>query len=61
MSDSPLIGKTVEISVMLDVISINVHCNSDYEAQVFFDDITERLDKGDHITIEIGDQSKAKP
>lgn len=61
MSDSQLIGKMVEISVMFDVVSINVHCNSDYEAQIFFDDITERLNKGDHITIDLGDQSKAQP
>lgn len=46
-----IVGKQIEISVLFDVVSINIHCGDDYEAQVFYDDIVARVMAGETITI----------
>ena len=42
----------LSISVMFDVVTLNIVCSSDYAAQVLFDDFSERLAAGQVIGIE---------
>ena len=44
-------GKKTEVGVIFDVVRIEIHCGDDYEAQVLFDDIVERLQAGHGLTI----------
>ncbi len=58
-----LVGRKMAISVLFDVVSVEIICGDDYEAQVLYDDITERLQKGDGISLSVRQPSKqeAKP
>ena len=42
----------LSISVMFDVVRLDIVCSSDYAAQVLFDDFSERLAAGQVIGIE---------
>ena len=57
---SETIGKKVAVSVMFDVVTIEVICGDDYLAQVFFDDITDRLRKGEGVTLLLGQKQKGE-
>jgi hypothetical protein len=54
------IGKKVAVSVLFDTVSINVICGDDYLAQVLYDDLIERLRKGDGITLSLSQRRKAE-
>lgn len=54
---SILVGKKVAISVLFDTVTIEIITGDDYEAQVLYDDITERLQKGEGITLGLGQKS----
>jgi len=41
----------ISLTVMLGVVKIEISCGSDYEAHVLFDDLVERLEAGQEITI----------
>lgn len=43
--------KKIEVDVMFDTVSIRIHCGDDYEAQVLFDDITQRLQSGEGLVV----------
>lgn len=42
-------NKRIEVSVMFDVVSIQIHCDCDYAAQVVFDDVAETIKAGGKI------------
>jgi hypothetical protein len=46
-------GKKLGVSVLFDTVSIEVICGDEYEAQVLFDDLAERLGAGQDITIKV--------
>jgi hypothetical protein len=46
-----LVGKKVVVSVLFDTVSIEVICGDDYLAQVLYDDLVERLQSGQGITL----------
>ncbi len=46
-----LAGKRINISVLFDVLRIEIACGDDYEAQVVFDDIAETLEAGGGFTL----------
>jgi hypothetical protein len=41
----------ISVSVLMGRVSIEIDCASDYEAQVLFDDLSERLSAGQEISI----------
>jgi hypothetical protein len=45
------VGKKVAVSVRFDTVVVEVICGDCYLAQVLFDDITERLQKGEGISL----------
>jgi hypothetical protein len=52
MSVAPVkVGKKLAITVCVDTVSIQVICGDEYEAQVLYDDLTERLQSGEGITL----------
>lgn len=46
-----LSGKHIDVSVLFDVVRIEIHCGDEYEAQVAFDDVADTLKAGGEITI----------
>jgi hypothetical protein len=52
------VGKKVAISVLFDVVSIEVICGDDYLAQVLYDDLVDRLQKGEGFSLGLGQASK---
>jgi hypothetical protein len=48
------VGKKIEVSVQFDTVSVEIVCASGYEAQVFYDDISERLLRGEKICLTLG-------
>lgn len=50
-----LTGKHINVNVLFDVVSIEVHCGDDYEAQVLFDDVAETLKAKGSVTIAVLD------
>ncbi len=56
MDDNDIQGlrnKRMSVSVLFDVVKIEVHCGDDYEAQVLFDDITDRLNSGERLYLDV--------
>jgi hypothetical protein len=41
------------VSVLFDVVSIEIHCKDDYAAQVLYDDIVERMRSGEGMSLGI--------
>lgn len=41
----------VRVSVQFDTVSIQFPCKDEYEAQVLYDDIIERIQDGQELTI----------
>ena len=41
----------LSISVLFDTVKIEIQCGSDYAAQVLFDDLAQRLEAGEEISI----------
>jgi hypothetical protein len=50
------IGKKVEVAVIFDSVQITIHCGDDYEAQVLYDDIVERLAAGESLSIKMNNE-----
>ena len=46
-----LVGKKVAISVMFDVVKVEVICGDEYLAQVLYDDLIERMRSGEGISL----------
>jgi hypothetical protein len=52
MSAAPVkVGKKLAIGVFVDVVKIEIVCGSEYEAQVLYEDLTERMQSGEAITL----------
>ena len=45
------IDNQTAVSVILDVVRIEIHCGDCYAAQVLFDDIVDHLQAGEGVTI----------
>lgn len=43
--------KHIKMSVTLDVLTLQIHVGDEYAAQVAFDDIAERIARGEDVTI----------
>lgn len=54
------VGKQVAISVMFDIVKIEIICGDDYTAQVLYDDLVERLGAGQGITLGLGQKEPAE-
>ena len=56
-----LSGKKLAVSVKFDVVQLEIICGDDYEAQVLFDDLIDRLRDGEGISLNIlGAKAEAK-
>ena len=58
-----LVGNSVHVSVVFNVVRIEVECDDEYQAQVLYDDIVERMQNGGQLAIShgvrlTGDQTK---
>jgi hypothetical protein len=52
MMPTDLVGKKTAISVMFDVVTIEIHCGGDeYLARVLYDDLIERMRSGEGISL----------
>jgi hypothetical protein len=51
MSDK--VSKKIAVSVEFDIVSIKIVCGDDYHAQVMYDDIVQRLQNGESISIDL--------
>ena len=51
MAETLLSGKKLGVSVLFDVVKIEIICGDDYEAQVTYDDILDRLKRGEGLTL----------
>jgi hypothetical protein len=47
------VGKKMQLSVLFDTVTIDIIFNSEYEAQVFYDDIAERALSGDGFSLTV--------
>ena len=52
------VGKKVAVGVQFDTVVIEIICGDYYLAQVLYDDITERLQKGEGISIGLGQKKE---
>ena len=46
-----LVGKKTVIGVRFDIVSIEIHCGDEYEAQVLYDDLIERSRSGEGFSL----------
>ncbi len=53
MTQPVKIGRKIAVSVMFDVVSIEIHCGDEYAAQVTYDDLVDRLQKGEGLTLSV--------
>lgn len=51
MSKPDLVSKKVAISVQFDVVMIELICGDEYAAQVLYDDLVERMQSGEGVTL----------
>ena len=47
-----LCAKKIILGVLFDTVKIELVCHNDYEAQVLYDDLVERLQAGQEISID---------
>lgn len=47
------IARKVAVSVLFDVVSIELICGDDYAAQVLYDDLIDRLQSGEGIRLSV--------
>lgn len=59
MSDT--VGRKVAVSVLFDIVKIEVICGDFYEAQVLYDDLIERLQAGEGISLSLAQSSPLPP
>ena len=48
-----LTGKRLNISVLFNVVRIEIACGDDYEAQVLYDDIAETVQAGGSFALNV--------
>jgi hypothetical protein len=53
MAEMLAVTRKVAVSVRLDSVTIEVDCGDAYEAQVLYDDLVERLQSGDSVTLSL--------
>lgn len=53
MADLLLTKGKLEVDVLFDTVSIKISCGDDYAAQVVFDDIVDRLRRGEGLTLRL--------
>jgi hypothetical protein len=46
-------NRKLAVSISFDVVRIDVICGDNYEAQVLYDDIIERMKSGEGITLRV--------
>lgn len=51
MTKPQRVGRQIAISVLMDVVTIEVICGDNYEAQVLYDDLVDRLRSGEGMTL----------
>lgn len=54
------VGKKIAVSVLWDTVKVEIICGDDYEAQVLYDDLTDRLQKGEGITLSVAQDGATK-
>lgn len=54
---SDIVGKKVVVSVMFDTVSIQIICGDGYDAQVLYEDISDRLRDGEGVTLSLPQKS----
>lgn len=47
------VENNTQVSVLFDTVNIKIVCGDDYEAQVLFDDIVERINSGQGVCITV--------
>lgn len=48
-----IVSRSFHASTLLDVISLSFVCGSAYEAQVLFEDLSERLRRGEEVVLRL--------
>jgi hypothetical protein len=61
MANVSLSSKKVAVSVQSDVVTIEIICGDNYLAQIIYNDIAERLQKGDGISLGLGQDCAPEP
>ena len=52
-------NRKVTLSVLLDIVRIEIRCSDNYEAQVLYDDLMERMKSGEEFAISFGVEAGA--
>jgi hypothetical protein len=55
------VGRKVAVSVRFDTVMLEVICGDEYEAQVLYDDLVDRLKSGEGISLSLAQQPKDEP
>jgi hypothetical protein len=53
-------AQKIRVSVMVDTVTISLVCRGDYEAQVLFEDIVQRLKAGEELCIDASDDGQSE-
>jgi hypothetical protein len=53
-------GKKMAVSVLFDVVKLEIICGDDYEAQVLFEDLIDRLKDGQDIQLSVKSLGESK-
>ena len=53
-------GKKVAISILFSTVMIEVMCGDDYEATILFEDLIDRLRRGEGITLSLSQPEPPK-
>jgi hypothetical protein len=48
------IGDTIHVSVVFNLVRIEIECADEYQAQVAYDDIVQRMENGGQLSISYG-------
>lgn len=59
MSKTEKVGQQVGVSVLFDTVTVEVICGDEYAAQVLYDDVIDRLQRGEGITLSLEQPAKA--
>jgi hypothetical protein len=57
---SDIVSKQVAVSVLFDTVTIELICKDDYLATVLYDDILDRLQRGEGITLSLAQKEEVK-
>lgn len=50
---SEKVGRKIQIGILFDTVTLSIHCGSEYEAEVFYDDLIERMKAGEGFSIAV--------